>query len=350
MVDQRTAVEPKTAVDQTTEVVRKAEVNQKIDIVRKTEIVRKAEIVRKTEADRHTTAVQLGINPLTWTNDDLPSLGAETSLETCLSEGKEAGFAGFELGNKFSREAGVLGPILEHHQLKLVSGWYSGRLLERSVEEEIVAVRSHLALLCELGAKVMVFAEVSGCIHGEQQTPVHLRPRFPPARWAEYGAKLTAFARYTQALGGQIAYHHHMGTVIESAQDIDNLMIHTGEEVGLLLDTGHLTFAGADPLAVAQRWIARINHVHCKDVRTSVLADVKNRKTSFLDAVLSGVFTVPGDGGVDYPPIMALLKQHGYQGWLVVEAEQDPNVAHPMTYARMGYHNLSRLAHNAGLI
>lgn len=294
--------------------------------------------------------VHLGINPLTWTNDDLPSLGADTPLETCLSEGKEAGFEGFELGNKFPREAGVLGPILDKHDLKLVSGWYSGRLLERSVEQEIEAVQPHLTLLRELGAKVLVFAEVTHCIHGEQQTPVHLRPRFPAERWQEYGEKLTAFSRYTQQQGVKIAYHHHMGTVIESADDVNNLMIHTGPEVGLLLDTGHLTFAGADPLAVAERWISRINHVHCKDVRAGVLADVKNRKTSFLDAVLSGVFTVPGDGCVNYPPIMALLKKHGYQGWLVVEAEQDPAVAHPMTYARLGYANLSRFAREAGLI
>lgn len=294
--------------------------------------------------------VHLGINPLTWTNDDLPSLGADTPLDTCLSEGKEAGFEGFELGNKFPREAGVLGPILDKHALKLVSGWYSGRLLERSVEEEIEAVQPHLTLLRELGAKVLVFAEVTHCIHGEQQTPVHLRPRFPAEHWQEYGEKLTAFARYTQQQGVQIAYHHHMGTVIESADDVNNLMLHTGQEVGLLLDTGHLTFAGADPLAVAERWISRINHVHCKDVRAGVLADVKNRKTSFLDAVLSGVFTVPGDGCVNYPPIMALLKKQGYQGWLVVEAEQDPAVAHPMTYARLGYANLSRFAREARLI
>ncbi|WPU23712.1 myo-inosose-2 dehydratase [Cedecea neteri] len=294
--------------------------------------------------------VHLGINPLTWTNDDLPSLGADTPLETCLSEGREAGFEGFELGNKFPREAGALGPILDKYDLKLVSGWYSGRLLERTVEEEIEAVQPHLTLLRELGAKVLVFAEVTHCIHGEQQTPVHLRPRFPVERWQEYGEKLTAFARYTQQQGVQIAYHHHMGTVIESADDVNNLMIHTGPEVGLLLDTGHLTFAGADPLSVAERWISRINHVHCKDVRAGVLADVKNRKTSFLDAVLSGVFTVPGDGCVNYPPIMALLKKHGYQGWLVVEAEQDPAVAHPMTYARLGYANLSRFAREAGLI
>ena len=294
--------------------------------------------------------VQLGINPLTWTNDDLPSLGAETPLETCLSEGKLAGFEGFELGNKFPRQARVLGPILARYQLKLVSGWYSGELLTRSVEEEIAAVQDHLTLLRELGAKVMVFCEVTDCIHGKQQVPVNQRPHFPAERWAEYGAKLTEFARYTQSQGMQIAYHHHMGTMIETEQDIDLLMQHTGEEVGLLLDTGHLTFAGVDPVAVAARWAKRINHVHCKDVRPAVLAEVKNKKMSFLNAVLAGVYTVPGDGCVDYPAVFRELKRVNYQGWLVVEAEQDPAIAHPLTYARLGYNNLHRFAEDAGLL
>ncbi|AKJ40852.1 myo-inosose-2 dehydratase [Pragia fontium] len=294
--------------------------------------------------------VQLGINPLTWTNDDLPSLGAETPLETCLSEGKQAGFVGFELGNKFPRKSEVLGPILAEHNLKLVSGWYSGELLTRSVEEEIEAAQSHLTLLRDLGAKVMVFAEVTDCIHGDQSKPVHLRPRFPADQWQEYGRKLTEFARYTQQQGIQVAYHHHMGTVIENAEDIDNLMKHTGPEVGLLLDAGHLTYAGADPVAVARQWASRINHVHCKDVRKDVLQDVRNRKTSFLDAVLSGVFTVPGDGCVDFPSVFHSLKNQNYKGWLVVEAEQDPAIAHPLTYATLGYNNLHQFARNAGLL
>jgi inosose dehydratase len=293
--------------------------------------------------------VQLGINPLTWTNDDLPSLGAETSLETCLTEGRQAGFTGFELGNKFPRDASVLGPILAKHDVKLVSGWYSGELLTRSVEEEIEAVQPHLTLLRELGAKVMVFAEVTDCIHGEQDKSVYLRPQFPAEQWREYGEKLTKFARYTQSQGVQIAYHHHMGTVIETEADIDNLMKHTGPDVGLLLDTGHLTFAGVNPIAIAERWAHRINHVHCKDIRRDVLADVKNRKTSFLDAVLNGVFTVPGDGCIDYSTLFTLLKKNEYQGWLVVEAEQDPAVANPLTYATLGYNNLSHLAKEAGL-
>lgn len=294
--------------------------------------------------------VQLGINPLTWTNDDLPSLGAETSLETCLTEGRQSGFVGFELGNKFPRDASVLGPILEAHDIKLVSGWYSLELLTRSVEAEIEAVQAHLTLLRELGAPVMVVCEVTDCIHGDQNTPVHLRPQFPADRWEEYGKKLTEFARYTQSQGVQIAYHHHMGTVIETAEDIDNLMTYTGSEVGLLVDTGHLTFAGADPVAVTKRWAERINHVHCKDVRKDVLADVKNRKLSFLNSVLEGVYTVPGDGCVDYPAVFKILKEQNYSSWLVVEAEQDPAIANPLTYATLGYNNLHKLAKDAGLL
>ncbi len=295
-------------------------------------------------------SVQLGINPLTWTNDDLASLGAETPIEQCLSEGKQAGFAGFELGHKFPRQADQLVSLLNQYDLKPVSGWYSTQLLERSVEEEIAAVQDHLALLRDSGCKVMVTCEVTGCVHGNQKLPVSQRPQLSQQQWDQLSEKLTEFARYTQSQGVQVAYHHHMGTVVQSADEVDRLMSSTGPEVGLLLDTGHLTYGGSDPLAVAQRWIDRINHVHCKDIRANVLKDALNRDLSFLDSVLNGVFTVPGDGCVDYPAIFDVLKQANYQGWLVVEAEQDPAIAHPLTYATLGFNNLQRMASEAGLI
>lgn len=295
-------------------------------------------------------SVKLGINPLTWTNDDLPSLGGDTPLATCLTEGKQAGFAGFELGHKFPRDPELLKPILQRHELELVSGWYSGYLLERSVAEEIEAVQEHLQLLKAMGCKVMVFCEVTGCIHGDQSKPVTERPHFPAERWEEYGARLTEFARYTQSQGVQVAYHHHMGTVIETEAEVDALMQHTGPEVGLLLDTGHMTYAGGNPVEVAQRWARRINHVHCKDIRANILKEARNRNSSFLNAVLDGAFTVPGDGCVDYPAVFEVLKDNDYQGWLVVEAEQDPSVAHPLTYATLGHNNLHAFARNAGLL
>jgi inosose dehydratase len=288
-------------------------------------------------------SVRIGINPLTWTNDDMPTLGADTPLEVCLSEGKQAGFSGFELGQKFPRDPEVLGPILESHGLDLVSGWFSGQLLERSVEEEIEAIKPHLHLLKSLGANVMVYCEVTGCIHGQQETPLSHRPRISEESIKTMCEKLNKVAEFTQSHGVQIAYHHHMGTVIETEQEVDLLMKYTTPAVGLLLDTGHLTFAGGDPIAVQKRYADRIVHVHCKDLRPDILSDAKNRDLSFLNAMLNGVFTVPGDGFIDYATLFKGLKQTGYSGWLVVEAEQDPAVAHPLTYATLGANNLKQL-------
>ncbi len=287
--------------------------------------------------------VRIGINPLTWSNDDLPSLGAENSLETCLTEARAAGYAGVELGNKFPRDAAKLRPILQAHGLALVSGWYSGRLLERGVDAEWSAMRAHFELLHALDCKVMVFAEVSRCTHGDQLAPISQRPHLPKGEWSRFGQRMTALAERMQREGLRLAYHHHMGTVVQSAQDIDDLMTNTGDEVGLLLDTGHLTYAGGDPAQAAARHARRIVHVHCKDVRREVLEYCRNRDSSFLNAVLEGVFTVPGDGMVDYRSVLEPLARSGYRGWLVVEAEQDPAVAPPMKYATMGYQNLRRM-------
>ena len=289
-------------------------------------------------------AVRIGINPLTWTNDDMPELGAATPLETCLAEARQAGFAGVELGNKFPREAAALGPILDRHGLALVSGWYGARLLERDVEAEIAAAEPHLALLSAMGCDAVVFAEVSCAIHGSRATPLSRRPVLSEADWAVLLPRMSEMGRRLAARGMRLAYHHHMGTVVETEADVDRLMAGTGPEVGLLLDTGHITFAGGDPAALARRHAGRVAHVHCKDVRPAVLADARRRDLPFLEAVLAGVFTVPGDGAVDYPAALAPLVAAGYRGWLVVEAEQDPAKAHPLTYARMGHDNLARLA------
>lgn len=293
--------------------------------------------------------VRIGINPLTWTNDDLPSLGANTSLEQCLSEGREAGYSGFELGNKFPRESRELNAVLKKHDLSLISGWFSGNLLTHSVDEEIAAIEEHLQLLKSGGATVMVYCEVTGCVHGSQNIPVSHRPSLQPSEWERFGAKLTRVADYCLNQGVQLAYHHHMGTVVQTAEDIDNLMQNTQSSLGLLLDTGHLTFAGSKPLDVAKKYVDRIIHVHAKDVRKNILEDAKNRDLSFLDAVLNGVFTVPGDGDIDYLPVFQLLESQKYTGWIVVEAEQDPAIAHPLTYAKLGFNNLQNLVKAAGL-
>lgn len=287
--------------------------------------------------------VKIGINPISWMNDDLPSLGGETPLETALKEGAEIGYAGFELGNKFPKESGALRAVLGKYGLACVSGWYSGRLASRTAEEEIAAVGPHLRLLAESGATVMVYGEVADAIQGEAR-PLYKRPRFQSLQqWHDYAGKLTVFAKHLLDNGVRLAYHHHMGAYVESPADVDQLMALTGPEVGLLFDTGHITFGGGDALTVLNRHIDRICHVHCKDVRPNVIRLARNGHWSFLQAVINGAFSVPGDGSIDFPGILASLYRHGYQGWLVVEAEQDPAVAPSYQYAKMGRDYLARL-------
>lgn len=284
--------------------------------------------------------VRIGINPISWSNDDLPSLGGETSLETALSEGKAIGYEGFELGNKFPREPKALASVLGRHGLACVSGWYSGRLARRSVAEEIEAVGPHLDLLAKTGSTVMVYGEVADSIQGAD-APLCQRPRFVrPEQWSAYGERVTAFGRHLLAHGVRLAYHHHMGAYVETPSDVDRLMEVTGDEVGLLFDSGHMTFAGGDAVAMLGRHVARVCHVHCKDVRPYVIRLARNRDWSFLDSVINGAFTVPGDGAIDFPALLGILHDHGYRGWLVVEAEQDPAVAPSYEYAEKGFRTL----------
>jgi inosose dehydratase len=288
-------------------------------------------------------SVRLGIAPIAWSNDDLPQLGGDTPLETCLKESRAAGFSGTETGGKFPMDPAKLGPILKAHQLKLVSGWFSGRLLDGSVEKEKERMEQQLVTFKELGAPVMVYAETTGSVQGQQQTPVSKRPRLPAGDFKDYGGKLTALAEYMAERGVPMAYHHHMGTIVETEAEVGLLMSNTGPAVGLLVDTGHITYAGGNPLAMTKRHANRINHIHCKDVRLKVLKEAKAKDWSFLDAVLAGVFTVPGDGGVDFAAFAKLLADIRYGGWAVVEAEQDPVKAPPFQYAQMGHDHLTKL-------
>ena len=291
--------------------------------------------------------VRLGTNPIAWSNDDMRTLGGRTPLETCLAEARAAGFEGIELGHKFPREAQALRSVLSAHGLDLVSGWYSSALLERGPDEEMAALRPHLDLLKALDTDLLIFAETSNAIHGDATVPLSRRPILAEGDWAEFGRRLTAVADAVAAENVTLAYHHHMGTAVQSEPDVDALMAATGPSVRLLLDTGHAVFAGADPVALAARYAPRIAHVHCKDVRKDVLDDVLGADRSFLDAVVAGVFTVPGDGHIRFPDVLSALG--AYSGWLVVEAEQDPEKAPPGEYAALGYRNLAAYAQEAGL-
>src|SRR5438067_1972950 len=285
--------------------------------------------------------IRLGANPIIWSNDDMRELGAETALETCLTQSRQIAVEGMGLGHKFPRDARELAATLDRFGLACVSGWYSAQLLARDARSELSCLRPHLDLLKAVGSSVLVFADVSGAIHGDLQRPLSQRPRLKASQWREFGRRLTQLAAWTAAEGVRLAYHHHMGTVVQSQEDIDTLMDATGADVGLLLDTGHAAFAGADPVALARRYAPRIAHVHAKDLRAGVCERARDGDWSFLRAVLEGVFTVPGDGSVDFDEVLGELRD--YSGWVVLEAEQDPKKADPMTYASLGFGNLRRL-------
>ena len=202
---------------------------------------------------------------------------------------------------------------------------------------------SHVDLLAGMGCQVMIVAEVTGCIHSDIGARLSQRPRMSPNDWRQFGKRMSALARLTADRGLKLCYHHHMGTVVQSAADIDALMQETTEEVYLLLDSGHALFAGADPVLLAKQYADRIGHLHCKDIREFVMQSCLNRDSSFLDAVLDGIFTVPGDGCIDYAGIFEQLANVKYAGWAVIEAEQDPSVAPSLKFAQMGHDNLTAM-------
>jgi len=289
------------------------------------------------------SAIRIGINPISWSNDDLPALGGETPLSTALSEGKEIGYAVFELNGKFPKDAKGVGDVLRPYDLALVSGWYSSLLAQRSAAEEIDAIANHVQVMAQNGAKVLVYGEVADAIQGKR-IPLVERPRFYTDKaWQAYADKLDELARFTLSQGVRLAYHHHMGAYVESPGDIDRLMALTGPDVGLLFDSGHCYLGGGEPLQVLRKHIDRVCHVHFKDVRKGVVQLARNNLWSFPDCIVNGAFTVPGDGDINFGELLDELVAHQYQGWLVVEAEQDPAVAPSYAFAQKGYQTLRRL-------
>ncbi len=293
---------------------------------------------------------KLGIAPIAWSNDDLPELGGETTLETCLGESRDAGFSGVETGGKFPRTAAGLRPKLEAYGLQLASGWFSGTVLDApdDLAEEKERVAAQLALFRELGAACLAYGETAGTVQNKRGAPLATRRRLSEDEIRAYGRRLTRFAEHCAEAGVPLAFHHHMATAIETERDLDLLMRHTGAAVGLLYDAGHMRFAGGDVLRVIDNHGKRIVHVHAKDVRGPVVAGLDRDRQSFLDAVLEGAFTVPGDGAIDFAAVCRRLADVGYGGWFVVEAEQDPAKAPPAEYARIGHRALSAALAAAG--
>ncbi len=291
---------------------------------------------------------KLAIAPIGWTNDDMPELGGGTSLATCLSEARQAGYRGVEMGGKFPRAADELKAVLDLHGLRLAGGWYSGTLLDNDMAAEQSRITPQLELFKTVGAPCIVYGETAGSIQGDRGAPIATRRRLDGGTIRDYGRRMTDFAEWCADQGMPIAYHHHMCAPIETEADLDALMAASGPALRLLFDPGHMAFAGGDPLRIIDRHGDRISHVHAKDVRAKVLTGLDRDRESFLDAVLKGVFTVPGDGMLDFHAIARRLADAGYEGWFVVEAEQDPSLAPPLDYAIEGRAALSAALQAAG--
>lgn len=295
--------------------------------------------------------ILFGTNPIAWSNDDDRSIGAHISLDQCLDDCMKIGFDGIEKGHKMPTTAEGLREVLDPRGLWFVSGWHSTNLLVNDIETEKRAMQPFVDVLKELGCKVIIVCETSNAIHGGD-VPVNDRPKLGEDQWAPFCAGIEALAAFSAAQGITLVYHHHMGTVIESEAEIDRLMAGTGPHTHLLLDTGHCTFAGGDPLALAERHMKRVRHIHAKNIRPEVMRAVRAERLSFLEGVRRGVFTVPGDpeGCVDFLPVLKVAASHAYRGWLVIEAEQDPLKADPVKYQMMGLASLKHFAAQAGLV
>ncbi len=294
-------------------------------------------------------SVKIGISPIAWQNDDLPDLTAAYTMEQALKEAREIGYTGVERGQRMPGDTEGLRAYLDASDIALCGGWCSGASLVNDFATEREAVREQVAQFVALNSPCIVYAECSNTVQGQIATPVNDRPNLSKDEVLAYAAKITELAKWMADQGMPMAYHHHMGTIIESEDDVNWLMEGSGPEVKLCFDTGHLLFGGGDVLATLNRWGDRVHHVHFKDIRPQVVQDTRENNRSFLDAVIAGAFTVPGDGCIDFQAVANTLKALDYSGWIVVEAEQDPAKAPPYEYSKMGYDHILEVCGKAGL-
>ena len=291
---------------------------------------------------------KLGMSPIAWWNDDLPDLSDDVSLEECLRQSRSAGFTGMEKGRRFPDDPDVMLPILKAADVTLCGGWFSGTL----VDEDIAANKDRILPMIELfkavNAPCIVYGEVGRSIQGKREVPLAQKPKLSADEMKAYAKKVTAFGEWCAEQGMPLSYHHHMAAVVETEPELDAFMAASGPGIPLLLDAGHLAFAGGDVLRAIDNHHARITHVHVKDIRRPVVDGLDRSKQSFLDAVALGAFTVPGDGSLDFGAIVQRFADHGYEGWFVVEAEQDPKKNPPLRMAQVGHRELMRVMTAAG--
>ncbi|MDB6182269.1 myo-inosose-2 dehydratase [Paracoccus fistulariae] len=294
-----------------------------------------------------------GTNPIAWSNDDDHSIGAHLSLDDCLSDCREIGFDGIEKGHKMPSDGAALKATLGGYGLRFIGGWHSTNILATGSTPEVerAAMDAHIAMSKAAGSDVIIICECSNTVHGNDQVAANDRPVLSDAEWERFMAGINDLAAHAAGQGMRFCYHHHVGTCVESADDIDRFMAGAGPDVYLLLDTGHCTFGGADPARVARKYMSRVGHIHCKNVRREVMEEVRAEGLSFIEGVRRGAFTVPGDreGCVDFAPVLRIAAEVGYHGWLVIEAEQDSAIRDPLHYQSMGHRALRQMAARAGL-
>ncbi len=290
--------------------------------------------------------VKLGIAPIAWWNDDLEELSDDVSLDECLRQAAEAGLTGMETGRRFPMNMGELGPVLEKHGMSVCGGWFSGLLLDGDIDVEKDRIAEQHAFFQAAGAPCIVYGETARSIQGERHTPLEQKPSLSETEMEIYGRKVSDFADWCAKEGMPLSYHHHMGAAVETETELDVFMKHSS--VPLLFDTGHIAFAGGDNFAVIDKHFSRISHVHAKDIRSGVVSVLDREKHSFLDAVIKGAFTVPGDGSLDFEAIVKALAAREYEGWFVIEAEQDPVKNPPLEMAIRGCSELTRVMNAAG--
>lgn len=280
------------------------------------------------------TKIRLGIAPIAWTNDDLPELGGENSFEQCVSEMALAGFSGCEVGCKYPSDTAELKKALDLRGVRICNRWFSSFLLSKPYEETERAFRESLAFLKAMGAGVIGLSEQSYSTQGQDVPIFEQRHIMNDQEWGALCTGLNRLGKVARDTGMKLTFHHHMGTVVQTAEEIGRMMGNTDPELlFLLFDSGHLAYCGEDYLAVLKKHAKRVAHVHLKDIRPAVVGKVKEERMSFLAGVRAGAFTVPGDGSIDFDPIFRILGESGYEGWMVVEAEQDPAKADPLEYA-----------------
>lgn len=286
---------------------------------------------------------KLGISPICWWNDDLVELSDDVSLDECLRQAAQAGYSGMETGRRFPMQMAELGPVLDAHGMSVCGGWFSGTVLNGDMAENKDRIRAQMDLFIAAKAPCIVYGEVAQSIQGDRSKPLAQKVKLDEDQIRTYARAMTGFGEWCAEQGMPLSYHHHMAAVIETETELDLFMKHSGAGIPLLYDAGHMAFAGGDVLRVIDNHHARITHVHTKDVRREVINAIDRQTESFLDAVVKGAFTVPGDGSLDFDAIVKRLAGYGYEGWFVVEAEQDPKKAPPLEWSTKGNAELRRV-------